>query len=174
MVTTIVIPHNQADAPQVRELASVGDFQEITGGWLEPFDVPSLGITLWASEAAPREHVHLNSRATALFWYYNTRIETASLVVGDVVVSGTVTPEESADVPEQILAGLLTPHEFVVQISPDDDGTWHDTSARFDNIFEAAQWCMLFAHAVRPGPGFRFTVYEHAAEPGGVWGSGSW
>ena len=174
MVTTIVIPHNQASAPRVQELASVGDFQEVAGGWLEPFDVPTLGITLWANQAAPREHLRMNSRATALCLCYSSRVETASLVVGDVVVSGAVTPEESADVPEQVLAGLLSSHEFVVQVSPDDDGVWHDTSARFGNIFEAALWCMLFAHSVCPGPGFRFTVNELSDESRGAWGSGSW
>ncbi len=134
----------------------------------------SLKVGFESIEAAPREHLRMNSRATALCWYYNVRIDSARLIVGDVVVSGAVTPEQSADVPEQVLAGLLSPHEFVVQVSPDDDGVWHDTSARFGNIFEAALWCMLFAHAVYPGPGFRFTVNELSDEPRGAWGSGSW
>lgn len=174
MVTTIVIPHNQAKAPRVRELASVGDFQEVAGGWLEPIDVPTLGITFWANEAASRERLGMNSRATALCWYYNIRLESATVVVGDVVVSGMVAADGSVDVPETVLDGLLNPHEFIVQISPDDDDVWHDTFARFGNIYEAALWCMMFAHTVRPGPGFRFTVHELAEKSHGAWGSGSW
>ncbi|WP_033106699.1 DUF3846 domain-containing protein [Microbacterium profundi] len=174
MVTTIVIPHSQASEPRVEELASIGDFQEVAGGWLEPFDIPVLGITFWANEAAPRQHERMNGRATALCWYYNVRSDTAGAIVGDVVVAGTVTPDGSAEIPEPVLDGLLNPHEFVVQISPHDDGVWRDTYARFGNVYEAALWCMLFAHSTDPGPGFRFTVHKPTEESHGAWGGGSW
>ena len=49
MVTTIVIPQDGGGEPHVQELASVGDFQEVAGGWLEPFEVRALGVTVWAN-----------------------------------------------------------------------------------------------------------------------------
>lgn len=155
MVTTIVIPHDPIGAPRLQELASIGDFQEVTGGFLEPHEVTVLGITLWVNEAAPREHGALNARATALHWYYNASVELPYLILGDVVISGNDERHGSTDVPELMVYGLLHPHRFVVQVSPHDNDTWNDTFARFGNVFDAAIWCMLLARTFEHGPAFR-------------------
>ncbi|MGF2948215.1 hypothetical protein [Microbacterium alcoholitolerans] len=155
MVTTIVIPHDPTDALRMQELASIGDFQEVTGGFLEPYEVTALGITFWTNEALPREHGALNARATALYWYYNAGAELPSVILGDVVISGNAEHFGGADVPDHVVYGLMRRHRFVVQVSRNDDNRWNDTFARFGNIYDAAMWCMLFARSFQRGSAFR-------------------
>lgn len=155
MVTTIVIPQDTTGEPHVQELAGLDDFQKVTGGFLEPFEVAPLGITFWVNEAAARERGGLNARATALYWYYNAGHGLPNFMLGDVVVSGNGSRRSGGDVPEELVFGLVSPHCFVVQVSPDDDDHWQNTFARFDYIYDATLWCMLLARSFEHGPAFR-------------------
>lgn len=42
-----------------------------------------------------------------------------------------------------------------MQGTPHGNDCWYNTYARFDNLFDAAIWCMLFSATMRPGPQFR-------------------
>lgn len=174
MVTTIVIPQDGGGAPRVQELAGASDFQEVTGGWLEPIEIGTLGITVWVNEAAPREHGVMNARATALYWHYSLGLEFPRLLLGDVVITGSDDGENGMDAPEHLIHGLLATHHYVVQVSPDDDDNWNDTFARFENIYDAALWCMLFARSFQQGSAFRVLVQtpsdvEHLMQEDGSW-----
>ena len=66
MVRSIVIPHDPARSPRLRELADAGAFQEAVGGWLDLIEMPALGVTVYMSEAARRTHAPINCRAMAI------------------------------------------------------------------------------------------------------------
>ncbi|MDQ4214749.1 DUF3846 domain-containing protein [Microbacterium sp. ASV81] len=157
MVRCIVIPRDGNGTPRIQELDGIRDFQKVTGGWLEPIDLPALAVTIWVNEASERDRSRFNSRATALWWFYSTRMHRQRFILGDVVLTGDDNGEVGAEVPDDIIQGMLTPHEFVIQVSLEGDELWRNTPVCFDNIFDAIQWCMLVASTVRPGPGFRIT-----------------
>lgn len=174
MVTTIVIPQDGGGEPRVQELAGISDFQQVTGGWLEPIEIGPLGITAWVNEAAPREQGVMNARATALYWHYSLHLEFPRLLLGDVVITGSDDGDEGSDAPEHLVQGLLSEFDYVVQVSPDDDDNWDDTFARFANIYDAALWCMLFARSFQPGSAFRVLVQtpsdaQHVAQEDESW-----
>lgn len=160
MVTSIVIPHDGGGNIRLRELAGIGEFQKAVDGFLEPIEIPALGITAWTNEAALRSRAGVNSRATALWWYFCADTSDRRFILGDVVLTGADDAQDGADAPEHIVYGLLNPHEFVIQVSPLGNDEWWDTQGRFDNIFDAATWCMIFGLSIRPGPAFRITATE--------------
>lgn len=157
MVKSIVIPHNPARSPRLRELADAGDFQAVVDGWLEPIDMPAQGVTVYVNEAARREHLPINCRAMAIWWLYTADPTQYPIFLGDVVLTGIGDDEETGDVPERIIRDIFEPQEFVVQACPHGDNSWHDTYARFESIFDAATWCMLLTHTLRPGALLRLT-----------------
>lgn len=137
MVKTIVIPRHSGTAPYVQELAGIDEFQDITGGWIEPFSIEPLGVTIWTNEAASRKHGGFNTRATALYWYYGDSDRPRRFILGDAVLTSGVDVLTTSDVPPYVVHTLIDPHHFAVQISPKKDDTWYDTHACFENIFDA-------------------------------------
>jgi hypothetical protein len=157
MVRSIVIPHDQARSPRIRELADVGAFQEAVDGWLDLLEIPALGVTVYMNQAERFQSGPLNQRATALWWLYAAVPTEYPLILGDVVLSGNgeATNEGSGDVPERLVEHIFGPHRFVVQGKSCASDPWRDTYARFDNLFDAATWCLLLSLSMRPGPQFR-------------------
>lgn len=155
MVKSIVIPHDPARSPRLRELAEAGDFQAAVDGWLDLIEIPALGVTVYVNEAARREHAPINCRAMAIWWLYTADPTEYPVFLGDVVVTGIGGSEEAGDVPEGIVRDIFEAREFVVQVQPYGRGAWHDTLARFTNVFDAATWCMLLSRTLRPGALFR-------------------
>ena len=130
MVKSIVIPHDPARSPRLRELADAGDFQAAVGGWLEPIEMPSLGVTVYVNEAAHREHHPINCRAMVLWWLYSADPMQYPVFLGDVVLTGTGVDEDEALL-EQIVRDVFEEREFVVQVMPHGRGPWQDSFARF-------------------------------------------
>lgn len=151
MVKSIVIPHDSARSPRLRHLATASDFQDAVSGWLEPIEMPALGVTAYVNEAARREQRPINCRAMAIWWLYTADPTQYPVFLGDVVLTGTGEVEESGDVPDHIVQDIFEQREFVVQVQPHGAGDWRDTFARFDSVFDAATWCMLFTHTLRRG-----------------------
>ncbi len=154
MVRSIVIPHDPARSPRLRELADAGAFQEAVGGWLDLIEMPALGVTVYMSEAARRTHAPINCRAMAIWWLFTADPLEYPVILGDVVLTGSG-DDEGADVPDCIVREIFEAREFVVQVRPYGFDAWHDTYARFDSVFDAATWCMLLSHTLRAGALFR-------------------
>lgn len=151
MVRTIVIPRHPRSAVQVRDLSGIDEFERITGGWIEPLELERLSSTIWANQVAKLERGGFNARATALNWHYASPGLPLRFVLGDVVLAGPVDdPVVGMDVPSRVFQTLVDPHHFVIQISPEDREDWRNTHACFDNIFDAAIWCMIIG-ITRPG-----------------------
>lgn len=148
MVRCIVIPHDQGRCPRLRELPDLGAFQAVVGGSLEPLEIPALDVTVYMNEAE------------RLRWYYSAQPADCPVILGDVVLTrnGHDAGEDGGDVPEAVTRLVFGIRRFVVQGTPHGDGCWHDTYALFDNLFDAALWCMLFTATLRPGPQFRIAV----------------
>ena len=151
MVRSIVIPHDPARSPRLRHLATASEFQTAVDGWLEPIEMPALGITVYVNEAARREHHPINCRAMALWWLYSADPMQYPIFLGDVVLTSTDDDEEATAMLERIVGDIFEQREFVVQVQPDGRGPWYDSFARFTDVFDAATWCMLLVTTLRPG-----------------------
>jgi hypothetical protein len=154
MVRSIVIPHDPARSPRLRHLATASEFQAAVDGWLEPIEMPALGVTVYVNEAARREHHPINCRAMALWWLYSAEPTQYPIFLGDVVLTGAGDDEDDALL-GQIVRDVFEEREFVVQVMPHGRGPWQDSFARFTDVFDAATWCMLLVSTLRPGAGVR-------------------
>lgn len=155
MVKCIVIPHDMASPPQLRELADIDEFQESVGGWLELLELPAISVTLFVNEAVRRNPAPVNTRAMALWWLHSATPSDYPILLGDVVLAGAGTTDRNGNVPERVIRRIFARQEFVVQARPGATAPWADTLARFDNVFDAATWLTVFNHAVRPTGQFR-------------------
>lgn len=155
MVRSIVIPHDTKHPPLLRELPDAGAFQEAVDGWLDLIELPALGVSVYFNEAVRRDHAPVNTRAMALWWIYAADPTRYPILLGDVVLTGSGDDEESGDVPERLIRDVFGTQEFVVQAKPFGQPCWRDTYARFQNVFDAATWCMVLTYCLRPGALFR-------------------
>jgi hypothetical protein len=162
MVRSIVIPHDPARSPRLRHLATASEFQAAVDGWLEPIEMPALGVTVYVNEAARREHQPINCRAMALWWLYSAEPTQYPIFLGDVVLTGTGDDEDGVLL-EQIVRDVFEQREFVVQVKPYGRGPWHDSFARFTDVFDAATWCMLLMSTLRSGAAVR--LHSRAPAP---------
>ena len=154
MLKSIVIPHNAAIPPRLQEMADVGSFQEAVDGWIEIVEVPGVGATIYGSEEAQRNRAPANARAMAIRWLYSTDPMQHPLLCGDVVVSG-IPGEGDGDVPEELERDILEATRFFIDARVDAGRLWRETKARFENVFDAAVWCILLSRSARPGVQFR-------------------
>ena len=164
MVRSIVIPHDPARSPRLRQLATAGEFQAAVDGWLEPIEMPALGVTVYVNEAARREHHPINCRAMALWWLYSADPLQYPIFLGDVVLTSTDDTEEATALLDRIVGDVFEAREFVLQVKPYGRGPWRDSFARFTDVFEAATWCMLLVSTLRPGVGVRLESRAPATE----------
>ncbi|MCI9857235.1 DUF3846 domain-containing protein [Microbacterium proteolyticum] len=158
MVKSIVIPHDESQRPRLQEMVDIGAFQEAVDGWLELIEAPAIGVTIYVNEAAQRDNAPLNQRAMALWWLYSVNPMRHPLLCGDVVFSG-VSDENDGDVPEQLLRDVFDATKFTLDARAHADHFWRETKARFDNVFDAALWCMLLTRSV--GRGVQLRVRSH-------------
>lgn len=151
MVRSIVIPHDTARSPRLRHLATASEFQTAVDGWLEPIEMPALGVTVYVNEAARREHHPINCRAMALWWLYSAEPMRYPFFLGDVVLTSADDSEEGAALLQRIIGDVFEQREFVLQVKRLGHDDWRDSFARFTDIFEAATWSMLLVATLRPG-----------------------
>ncbi len=144
MVRTIVIPRHPRSALQARELADIDEFERVTGGWVRAHELERLSTTIWVNQAAVVRRGGFNARATALAWHYSMPGRDLPIVLGDVVLTGPVNdPVLGMDATPLVEQSLLEPLHFVIQLSAKNEEQWRDSHVCFDNIFDAAIWCML-------------------------------
>ena len=155
MVRSIVIPHDTEQRPALVELADLGEFQEAVDGWLDLIEIPSIGVTVYLNEAARRTRGPLNTRATAFWWLHSAQPTDHPVILGDVVLTGVGDQENEGDVPASVIEQIFHRDNFVVQVRPSDRSSWCDSFARFDSVFDAAIWCLLFEATMRSGARFR-------------------
>lgn len=160
MVQAIVIPRDGGGDLRLEELAGLRDFQEVTGGWIEPIELDGIDATIYVNGDAQRGPGPFNSRATALHWYHGLHRERA-LLLGDAVIVGTQSGDGGKSLPWLIHA-LMVHHEFVVQLSP-DGRHWADTPLRFGSIFEAKLWAMLIDGVLVDGVDVRIEALDACA-----------
>lgn len=150
MVQGIVVPSDERAPVEVCEFRTLQDYQTAVDGWIEPIDIPLLGITVYVNEGARRRRLELNSRATLLWWFFTPSARLQVMLMGDVVIAGCLEDEYSAgDVPDDITRKLTDDAEYAIQMRPIGGAIWFETRSSFKSYFDALLWGMLIAERWR-------------------------
>jgi hypothetical protein len=144
MVRGIVIPADDNEQIVERELHSLQDYQAAVGGWIEPVDVPTLGITIYVHEEGRLFNLPFNSRATFLWWFHVPVARQTMLLVGPALIVGR--PDhigDSTDVPVSIVERALRKDGWGVAVRPRGHANWYGILMEFDDYWDALLWANL-------------------------------
>lgn len=142
------------------------EYQAVVGGWIEPVDIPKLGVTIFVNEEGLLRHLPFNSRATFLWWYLEPAARQQAMLVGPALIVGI--PDRSGnatDVPDAAIELLTRSREYAVLVKIGDDPAWATdplgtfasivipmaagepnwflSAARYEDYFTAAVWAMV-------------------------------
>lgn len=116
MVKGIYVPTDESEPLEQREFASLEDYQQSVGGWIEAVDVHDLGITVYVNEEGLLRHLQCNPRASFLWWYHVPGSHRAMLVGNAIIVGVPDENGDSTDVPEEVVDLLMIAREYAVAI----------------------------------------------------------
>lgn len=144
MVRGLVVPAAEDAAIELRDFAQLDDYQAAVGGYIEPVDIPSLGITVYVNEEGLLRQLPFNSRATFLWWYEVHEARQSAMLVGDAVIVGIPDRRgESTDVPQSLVDILTKAGAWRVQVKSLGDPRWHRSTATHTDYFEALIMAMV-------------------------------
>lgn len=165
MVKGIQVPVDPSEPLEVCDFANLAAYQAAVEGWIEPVDIPDLGITIYVNEEGRLRHLPFNSRVSFLWWYNVPQARQAMLVGNAVIVGMPDRNGDNTDVPDELLALLTNEGEYAVMIKVGADPAWRTdpmskvssivlpltsgapnwylSSARYSDYFEAAVWAMV-------------------------------
>jgi len=144
VVRALRIP-TDADEPITElEVDKLEDYQAAVGGWIEPVDIPGLGVTIYVHEEGLVLGLPFNSRATFLWWYCVPEARQKAMLVGPALVVGL--PDRNGDsthVPGDVAARFTRPGTWRVEAKPKAEPDWVQIPATYDDYFEAVVWAMV-------------------------------
>jgi hypothetical protein len=165
MVKGIYVPVDPSEPLEVCDFANLAAYQAAVEGWIEPVDIPDLGITIYVNEEGLLRHLPFNSRASFLWWFHVPHARQAMLVGNAVIVGMPDENGDNTDVPDELLSLLTAEGEYAILIKIGDDPSWvsyaksritsivlplisgqpnwYISSARYGDYFEAAVWAMV-------------------------------
>lgn len=144
MVQGIVIPAAGDQPLELREFVRLEDYQSsAVDGWIEPIDLPDIGVTIYLNEEGRTRKLPQNPRASFFRWYWHPLSRASGMLAGDVVLAGL--PKRSGvttDVPAQ-LRELLIPSPFAIEFRTDTEPGWHRSGATLPDYWSALVWAMM-------------------------------
>lgn len=145
MVKGLIIPA-EGSAPAVeRDFEQLEDYQAAVGGWIEPVDIPDLGVTMYVNENGIAERHEPNLRATFFWWFHVPAARQSAMLVGDAVIVGEPDRDgASTDVPNEVAELLNSKARFAIEIRLTPTGDWSRLE-RTDEYLDAVVWAMLLA-----------------------------
>lgn len=150
MVRGLLIPSGN-DPIEERTLASLPDYQEAVGGWIEAIDLPDVGITIYVNEEGLLRQLPFNPRATFLWWYHQAAARQQTMLVGNAIVVGLPDQRgESTDVPESVAELFLRPGLWRVEVQTTDGPIWFRSQMTYQDYWEALVWAMVTLERWKP------------------------
>ncbi|WP_409048502.1 DUF3846 domain-containing protein [Microbacterium sp. HA-8] len=144
MVKALVIPTAAGEPITECEVNKLKDYQAVLGGWIEPVDIPALGVTVYVNEEGLMRNLPFNPRATFLWWYFVPEARQRAMLVGPALISGMPDRSgDSTDVPSEVVAMLARPGKWRVEVRTVGDPNWYRSQVTFSDYFEALVWAMV-------------------------------
>lgn len=139
MVKALFIPVDEDLPLEIREFASLKDYQEAVGGNIEVLDIDRPAATIFINEEGKNLHLDTNRRATMLLWLHLSRFRGMDVLAGDVVVAGQPDEEgDTQDVPQELLDLLFNTTNYKVEVTTiSEPNTWSGNQARYDSWLKA-------------------------------------
>lgn len=135
----------EADEPITElEVFKLEDYQAAVGGWIEPVDIPELGITVYVHEEGLVLNLPFNSRAAFLWWYFVPEARQKAMLVGPAVIVGLPDRNgDSTDIPSEVAERLLGHGVWRVEVKVHGDPKWYRNQATYTDYIEALVWAMV-------------------------------
>lgn len=168
MVRGLVIPAEAEAAIELRDFAQLEDYQSVVGGYIEPVDIPSLGITIYVNEEGLLRQLPFNSRASFLWWFEIPSVRQTAMPVGDAVIVGL--PDRhgnSTDVPRTVVDTLKEAGVWRVEVRTVGDPKWYRNQATYIDYFEALVWAMVTLERWTAAEDVRVVPFPADELPGG-------
>lgn len=144
MVKALVIPVVEGEPIRECEVNKLEDYQAVVGGWIEPVDIPALGVTIYVHEEGLMLDLPFNPRATFLWWYFVPEARQKAMLVGPALITGLPDRSgDSTDVPSAVGAMLAHPGEWRVEVRAIGDPKWYRNQTTYSDYFEALVWAMV-------------------------------
>ncbi len=144
MVRALRIPAEAEEPITDLEVFQLEDYQAAVGGWIEPVDIPELGITVYVHEEGLVLGLPFNSRATFLWWYFVPEARQRAMLVGPALIVGL--PDRnghSTDIPREVTVLFTQLGKWRVEAKPKSEPKWIQIPATYDDYFEAVVWAMV-------------------------------
>lgn len=163
----LYVPHDPSEPVEVREFASIEDYQEAVQGWIDPVRIDDLNVVVYVNDEGLLQHMPFNSRVTFLLWYHVRSTFNELRLVGDAVIVGQGDDGDVADVPERVVSLLTGTGGFAVLVRIEDqeamlgfrgsypagtvlplaqgDPTWFVSQARYETYGEASVWALVLS-----------------------------
>lgn len=144
MVKGLLIPWDDGTPIAEREFTRLEDYQVAVDGYIEAVDFVSQGCTIYVNEEGLLRRLPLNPRATFIWWFYTPAARQRAMLVGDAALVGLPNRAgESTDVPSELIALLMHPGSFAVEVKTIGDDKWYRNGLAFEEFAEAMVWGML-------------------------------
>lgn len=144
MVKALVIPAVEGEPITEREVDTLEDYQAVVGGWIEPVDIPALGVTVYVRDEGLILNLPFNPRATFLWWYFVPEARQRAILVGPALITGLPDRSgDSTDVPSEVVEMLAHLGEWRVEVRTIGDPKWYRNQMTYSDYFEALVWAMV-------------------------------
>lgn len=150
MVRGLLIPSGE-DPIEERTVASLPDYREAVGGWIEAIDLPDVGITIYVNEEGLLRQLPFNPRATFLWWYHQAEARQQTMLVGNALVVGLPDRSgESTDVPDAVAELFLRPGLWRVEVQTTDGRIWFRNQMTYQDYWKALIGAMVTLERWKP------------------------
>ena len=144
MVRALRIPAEAEEPITELEVFKLEDYQAAVGGWIEPVDLPDLGVTIYVHEEGLVLGLPFNSRAAFLWWYFVPEARQKAMLVGPALVVGLPDRNgDSTDIPARVVDMIGRPGVWRVEVKTYGDPQWYRNQATYADYFEAVVWAMV-------------------------------
>jgi hypothetical protein len=144
VVRALRIPAEAEEPITELEVFKLEDYQAAVGGWIEPVDLPDLGVTIYVHEEGLVLGLPFNSRAAFLWWYFVPEARQKAMLVGPALVVGLPDRNgDSTDIPARVVDMIGRPGVWRVEVKTHGDPKWYRNQAVYDDYFEALVWAMV-------------------------------
>jgi hypothetical protein len=144
VVRALRIPVDPDEPITEVQVDSLKDYQAVVGGYIEPVDIPALGVTVYVNEEGLLRQIRLNSRVTFLWWYFVPEARQTAMLVGPALIVGLPNRNgESTNIPREAKELLLNPGVWRVEVKTHGDPKWYRNQATYEDYFEAVVWAMV-------------------------------
>lgn len=164
MVKGLLVPLDETASIETREFAGLDDYQAAVGGWIEPVDVPSLGVTIYVNEEGLIRQLPLNTRATFLWWFHVPAARQKAMLVGDAVLVGMPDHKgDSTDVPNAVIGLTAAGRPWRIEYLTETDARWRQGDVGHDDVWEAMVWGMVLLERAADVKNIRLAPFEESA-----------